>query len=174
MVALFVFEDGFIALQAGRGQLSHFNLSTPFYAGIYCLMALAAVAISVWTAYIGVLLYQQDLSALPPAYVWGIRWGFTLFVLFSLEGLIMGGRLSHSVGGPDGSGGLPVVNWSKTYGDLRVAHFMGMHALQIMPLLAYYVLKDVRLVLWIGLLYALLTTLSFVQALRGQPLFGFS
>ncbi|GAB2583138.1 hypothetical protein [Spirosoma areae] len=171
LIVLFGFEDGYIALQAARGQLSHFNLSTPWYAGLYRLMALAAVGISLWTAYIGLLFFQTDLPDLPPAYRWGIRLGIMLFVIFSMEGLAMGSRLTHTMGGPDGSPGLPVVNWSKTYGDLRIAHFMGMHALQVVPVLSFYVLKDVRATLMLGLVYGIGTTLLFILALQGKPLF---
>lgn len=170
LIALFTFEDLYVVVQAGRGQLSHFNVSTPGYAGLYGLMAVAAVAISVWTAYIGVLFFRADVPDLPPAYVWGIRLGIVIFVIFSMQGLAMGGRLTHTVGGPDGSPGLPVTNWSRTYGDLRIAHFMGMHALQVLPLLSFYLLRNVTLTVLVGLVYATITAAVFIQALQGKPL----
>ena len=46
--------------------------------------------------------------------------GCHLFVIFSFEGGLMASPLSHNVGAPDGGPGLPIVNWSKQYGDLRV------------------------------------------------------
>ena len=82
----------------------------------------------------------------------------------------MGARLSHTVGGADGSEGLPVVNWSKKYGDLRISHFLGMHALQIIPWLSFYVLKNTLLVVLVAIIYALITTAIFIQALQGKPL----
>lgn len=172
LIVLFGFEDLYITLQAGRGQLSHFNVSTPFYAGLYASMAVAAIGISVWTAYIGLIFFRRDFPDLPPAYLWGIRLGIALFVLFSMEGLVMGGRLTHTIGGADGSPGLPVLNWSRTFGDLRIAHFMGMHALQLLPLLSFYALKNVGAVLLAGLLYGLATLLLFVRAMQAKPLFN--
>ncbi|RIV23970.1 hypothetical protein DYU11_13485 [Fibrisoma montanum] len=171
LIVLFTFEDLFIALQAARGQLSHFNVSTPLFATLYGLMAAAAVGISLWTAYIALLFFQQDLPDLPRAYLWGIRLGLLLFIVFSMQGLSMGSRLTHTIGGADGSPGLPVVNWSRRYGDLRIAHFLGMHALQILPLLSFYVLKSVRATVIAALLYALVTTFVFWQAMQGRPLF---
>ncbi|MDX1957480.1 MAG: hypothetical protein SFU98_02850, partial [Leptospiraceae bacterium] len=42
IIILLGFEIIYIAIQAGRGQLSHFNLSSPFYSAMYSLMAIAA------------------------------------------------------------------------------------------------------------------------------------
>jgi hypothetical protein len=171
IILLLGFEIVYIAIQAGRGQLSHYNLSSPMYSALYSAMAIAAALVSVYTAYIAVLFFQAELPQLPAYYVWGIRAGLVLFVIFSLQGFAMGSRLTHTIGGPDGSAGLPVLHWSKTHGDLRIAHFLGMHALQIIPILSYYVLKNTKAVALVAVAYALVTLGVFVQALQGKPLF---
>ncbi|WP_266368741.1 hypothetical protein [Tellurirhabdus rosea] len=169
MIALFTFENAYILFQAARGQASHFNVSTPVYAVLYGMMGLAAVGISVWTGYIGVHFFTNPLTDLEPAYRWGIRLGIVLFVLFSLEGLAMGSRMAHSVGGPDGGEVLPLAGWNRNYGDLRIAHFFGMHALQVLPLVSYYLLTSVRASVLAALLYAVISTWLFVQAMQGKP-----
>ena len=170
VVVLLGFEIVYIAIQAQRGQLSHFNLSSPFYSLMYSLMALAATLVTVYTAYVTVLFFRNDFLSLPDYYVWAIRLGLIIFVVFSFQGFAMGSRLTHTIGGPDGSEGLPITNWSKTYGDLRIAHFLGMHALQIIPLLAFYALKNTKLVIGFALIYVAFTTFTFLQALQGKPL----
>jgi len=170
LVVLFTLENVYIVIQAGRAATSHFNQSTSFLASMWSLMALAAVGISVWTAIVGIGFFSNTFPELPAAYLWGIRLGLIVFVIFSLEGLVMGARLAHTVGAPDGGPGLPVVNWSTRHGDLRVAHFFGMHALQLLPLLGFYVVRDVVAMAIIGIIYGLLVVYIFVQALAGKPI----
>jgi len=170
-VILLGFEIFYIALQAGRGQMSHYNASTKLYSFLFALMGLAASAVTLYTAYIGVLFFHDDVVALPTYYLWSIRLGIILFVVFAFEGALMGSRQSHTIGAADGAdAGLPFLNWSKKFGDARVAHFVGMHALQVLPLLSLYVLKNVSLTILVGLLYAFLATFTLVQALKGRPL----
>jgi hypothetical protein len=90
---------------------------------------------------------------------------------------------AHSVGVPDGGPGMPFTGWSTTGGDLRIPHFVGIHAMQVLPLIAILlsqlgarvtVLRDARvrarLVRVSAATYAGLVGLVTWQALRGQPL----
>jgi NO-binding membrane sensor protein with MHYT domain len=87
-----------------------------------------------------------------------------------LEGFAMGSRLNHSVGAFNDNSNWLIVGWSKTVGDLRVAHFIGMHALQVMPILSYYLLKSNKLTIGLSILYGLLALATLVQAMQGKPL----
>jgi hypothetical protein len=173
VIIMLGFEIIYIGLQAGRGQLSHFNLTHPLYANLYVLMAAAATIVSLATAYIGWAFIQRDFPGLPDYYIWAIRIGIILFVIFSLEGFVMGSRMSHTIGGPDGGEGLPILNWSYKYGDPRIAHFIGMHALQVLPILSYYLLKNVKVTVGVGLAYGLLAVFTLIQALQAKPFYKF-
>ncbi|MES2616698.1 MAG: hypothetical protein V4613_02405 [Bacteroidota bacterium] len=170
VVVLWSFEIFYIAFQAGRGQLSHYNTSTQAYAYLYTLMALAATAVTLYTAYIGYLFFKFEFPNLPDYYVWGIRLGIIMFVIFSFEGFAMGARLNHSVGALNDNSNWFIVGWSKTVGDLRVSHFIGMHALQLLPLLSYFILKNTKLTIGLSIVYALLALFTLIQALQGRPL----
>ena len=85
------------------------------------------IAIGINTVAVGVVawLFFQELSVpLPAGYLWAIRLSLVIFIVASLQGYLMGGRLQHSVGGADGTLGLPFLNWSRSVGDLRVAHLL--------------------------------------------------
>jgi hypothetical protein len=169
VILLLGFELIYIAFQASRGELSHFNFNAPIYTVMYSLMGIAAVLITIYTAYIGFLFFTQSFPNLPPYYLWAIRMGIIIFVIFSFEGALMSSRASHSVGAINDNSNLLIVGWSKTVGDLRVAHFIGMHALQILPLLSFYILKNTKTTIILAVLYGLLATSTLVQALNGQP-----
>jgi hypothetical protein len=170
VIILLGFEIFYIALQASKGQLSHYNISTPVYAALYSMMALAASAVTIYTAYVGLLFFTNTFPDLPNYYLWAIRFGIILFVIFSFEGFAMGSRLNHSVGALNDNSSWFIIGWSKTVGDLRVAHFIGMHALQVLPVLSFYVFKNTKLTLALSLLYGLLALLTLIQALQGKPL----
>jgi hypothetical protein len=170
-IILLAFEIGYIAIQAGRGQLSHFNISSSFYGFMFSMMAVAITIVTLYTAYICVLFFKQDFPDLPSHFVWAIRFGILLFVVFAFEGFLMGSRMLHTIGGPDGGPGIPVLNWSSKFGDARVAHFVGMHALQVLPLLSFYVLKNTKITVIAIVLYIALAVFTLVQALNGRPVF---
>jgi hypothetical protein len=170
VVILLGFEIFYIAFQASKGQLSHYNVSTPVYSTLYSLMAIAASAVTLYTAYVGFLFLKYDFPNLSNDYLWAIRLGIILFVIFSFEGFAMGSRLNHSVGAWNDNSNWFILGWSKTVGDLRVSHFIGMHALQLLPMLSFYVLKNTKLTIGIAFVYGLLALVTLIQALQGKPL----
>jgi hypothetical protein len=172
IIILLGFEILYIAFQAGKGQLSHFNISSPTYSRLYSLMGLAATLVTLYTAYIGALFFTQSFSDLPLYYIWAIRLSILIFVIFSFQGFLMGSRMNHSVGALNDNSNWFIIGWSKTVGDLRVSHFIGMHALQVLPLLSFYIFKNTKATVIISVLYLLLATYTLAQALKGKPIFS--
>lgn len=173
MVAIFTIEMIIITGQAARGTTSHFNNSTPLDGMLFSIMGLSIMLNTLLAAYLLYLYFKAEID-LPASIVWGMRLGLILFLASSLEGGYMSAQIGHTVGAADGGAGLPVVNWSKTNGDLRIAHFVGMHAFQAVPLFAWTLekYKVKSSVLWtfcFAAAYFAFFTFVFVQALLGRP-----
>ena len=131
-VAMIV-EDTIIALQSLRGVRSHMNFTTPLDGALFGVMGVFILVNTLLAAWVLVMWCRTD-GGLPPAVVWGIRLGLVMLLAASVEGVRMVAHGSHTVGAADGGPGLAFVNWSTGHGDLRVAHFFALHALQIFPL----------------------------------------
>lgn len=172
VILVLLFENVYISIQAAKGELSHFNVSTAFYGSMFSLMGVAITIMTLWTAYIGVLFFVNKLPELPQSYKWGIRFGILTFVVFAFEGGIMATNLAHTVGALDGGPGLPLVNWSTEFGDLRIAHFTGMHALQVFPIVGFFIIRKVIIQLIFMFAYIAVCFAIMFQALSGNPLIG--
>ncbi|GAB2451569.1 hypothetical protein GCM10011375_37090 [Hymenobacter qilianensis] len=171
-------EIAAIFLQAARGTTSHFNNSSVFDALVFAAMGLF-IAINtlllVWALYL-MLRHRPFGSA---GYVWGMRLGLLLFLLGSAIGGAMIGQNAHTVGAPDGGAGLPVLGWSTRAGDLRAAHFLGLHALQALPLAGWLLARAMPSwktgaqtagIFAFAALYAGGVALLYWRALSGLPL----
>ncbi len=170
-------EMVWLIVQAARGTTSHFNTTTPLDAALFGVMGML---IAVNTLLVGALLiaFWTQPTGLPPLLLWGIRLGLLGFLLGSAVGPQMIANMAHTVGAPDGGPGLPFVNWSTVAGDLRVAHFLGLHALQVFPLVAAALLRlapsgsqwtNGALAGFI-VCYTGLAVWTYLHALAGQPL----
>jgi hypothetical protein len=176
MTVATVGEMGYIAAQAGRGVHSHFSVHTPFTALMYTLMGLGAVALVACVGIVGVLAWRDRAARFGPGLRLGVGLGFVLSagLTFVIAGYL-GGHGSHFVGTPSaGAAALPLLGWSLEVGDLRPAHFLALHAMQVLPLLGLWLDRRDRaspMLLWTAAAaYAGLTIGVFVQALMGLPL----
>jgi hypothetical protein len=173
VLAVLIFEQAYVVYRAARGEQSHFNYSSAQAIILYSLMGVAITILVIWTGYFTYLFFRRSFPELSASYVWGIRLGLLFFEIFSLGAHIMASSGGHTVGAPDGGTGLPFVNWSRQYGDLRIAHFFGMHAMQLLPLYGFYISKSSKATILVSLIYCVLVSLVFIQALMGKPLLGF-
>ncbi|MEP6596998.1 MAG: hypothetical protein ABJA71_13680 [Ginsengibacter sp.] len=171
IVISMLFENGIIALQAIRGERSHFNVTNGLNSMLFSLMGLFILVFTLTVVYAVYLFFRQKVFTIPPSYYWGIRMGLLFFIFFSLEGGLMLSLMSHTVGGSDGEPGLPLVNWSIKYGDLRISHFLGIHSLQLLPLAGYYIAGSKKQIILLSVIYFFVVMALLVQALSGIPLF---
>lgn len=173
MIAIFFIEMFLIVMQSARGTTSHFNRSTPFDSIVFIVMGTSIMANTFLVGYLLYAYFKAEI-VLPKTILWGMRLGLVIFLLGSIEGGYMSSQIGHSVGVADGGAGLPFVNWSTQGGDLRVAHFFGLHALQVIPIVAYLLERfkvsfATALTFVFAAIYFAFFSFLFVQALSGQP-----
>jgi hypothetical protein len=194
ILVMFALEFFAIVTQVFRGTTSHFNFSTPLNSFIFIgLMAVPIYILFISNIIIAVLLLRQKFES--PVLAWGIRLGFIITIIGLAEGFLMAQPTAlqmagwqngesitivgaHSVGVEDGGPGLPGLNWSTIGGDLRIGHFVGMHALQVLPFAAWFISRRHRLttrqqvqLVWTAALgYVGLVVLVTWQALRAEPI----
>lgn len=178
ITVVFALEQASVFLQAARATTSHFNVRDPFDAAVFTLMGLMIV-VNTALVLVALVLFFLRTEPLAPAYLWGIRLGIVLFVAAGLEGFAMTANMGHTVGAADGGPGLPVLGWSTRAGDLRIAHSLGLHALQVLPFVGHALSsrragaagrRSVAYLWAFAALYAAAFTLLFWQAALGRPL----
>lgn len=133
VVGTSLFEVAYISVQAALGEPSHYHVSDPLHAAMFVAMAVAAVLLTGTQA---VLAWQ--IAAHQPCRPWPLATqaavaGLMLtFLLSTASGFMLGAQQ------PPAGVGLPILGWHLGAhpggGDLRPAHFLGVHAQQLIPL----------------------------------------
>lgn len=175
-------EIFYIAFQSARGRASHFNNQTAWEAFAYTvIMGGAAVVLVVTTSIVGVLIWRHAKASARQHK--GLYWGASLgLFLGGMATLITASAMAsgqiagpgHWVGGiRTDVGGLPILGWSTTGGDLRVPHFFATHLMQALPLAGLLAdrlwASKATWIVWLASVVGLVVVvLTFVQAVNGQ------
>lgn len=173
---LMLIENIAISTQAWRGVLSHYNNNTAFDSILFGIMGLAIGLFTIIVFWFFVKSFSPKLEY-STAMKWSFRIAWFAFLYASAVGGSMIAQNAHTVGVADGGAGIPFFNWSTEGGDLRVAHFFGLHAIQVIPLVSYFISKKIKgkaLTTSLSIVFALLylgwIVFTFYQAKAGQPL----
>jgi hypothetical protein len=135
LVLTSLFEVVYISFQASKASASHYNVSDPFHAFMFGVMGLAAIGLTASQAWLAWEIWKEQHGSNMPAETLGVVIGLTLtFVLSTISGFMLGGNQ------PPAGQGLPIVGWH-LYKDIRPAHFLGVHAQQLIPLLGLIAAK---------------------------------
>ena len=187
-----IVELSAIITQVLRGTTSHFNTSSPFNHVMFWITTSAIVPVAVAIVILFVMLLRE--KRLPPVLGASLRWAMFLTIIGFVPAVLMilPDHLQdaitcyrqfdgHTVGFAEGGPGIPWLGWSTVAGDLRIAHFVGIHALQIMPIVGVSIvallpkLKPTRqeTLVWIFALYYLTAiVLLTLQALSAESFFA--
>jgi hypothetical protein len=167
----------FLAIQAWRTQAQMTGQVDSMMSQLTTGMILISTVVTIWV--FALFCRPMERSHITDsAMIAAIRFSLVIFLVGNAIGGYMLGRGSHTVGASDGGPGLPFVNWSTIAGDLRISHFLAIHAIQALPLFAYLLAQwpglSLRKRKWavagasIG--FSLIVLGTFVEAAMGRPL----
>jgi len=131
-----VVEMLIIVVQGARGVQSHFNINSPLDGILFGVMGLL-IGLNTLAVVLVLFFYLFNKYEMDFVYLTGVRIGLLVFLIGSVVGGMIISNQGVAIGVENGGEGLPFLNWSTKGGDLRAAHFIGLHGLQIFPLFAW-------------------------------------
>jgi hypothetical protein len=131
LVATASFEVAYIVLQAALGQASHYNSSSPLHVAMYSAMGAAAIALTLTQPLLAYEIARHAGPVRGDAARASVVAGLVLTCALGACSGMMLGPLQ-----PPAGVGLPGLGW-QLGGDLRPAHFLGLHAQQLVPLAGF-------------------------------------
>ncbi|WP_189608069.1 hypothetical protein [Saccharospirillum salsuginis] len=180
LVTAALFEVLYITLQGALAQASHFNESDALHSFLYSLMGLGAVMLALMVGWQAVEIAGHRKPRLPIVLHWSIAWGLLLTaVLTIIAGFTISTYQSPIIGLPRSEAdGIWLFGWATNSGDLRVAHFLGTHAMHIIPTTTWLLIRisTNKAGLWLG--FTLLTfiaawVVTYLSALAGSSFLPF-
>ena len=168
-----------ITTAAAAETTSHFNVSAPAATAVWSAMVCFTV---LWfTTMVLTVMFLRSPGVdqvMKRAFTWGLVVSIAgMGVAFFMTGPtpeqltdFQGVAGANTVGSEDGGPGIPLFGWSTVAGDLRAPHFVGLHALQLIPLAVFFLRTKISVtgVDFLGGGYLIVVGLLTAQALAGQ------
>jgi hypothetical protein len=188
-VGVIFVELACIGLQAGRGVASHFNYATAFDRVVFTVMGVGTGGLFLGFALIVVGLVRKPgpgtasvavMIAMAYAMLGGLAGVAMVMPTAAQAALLEQGVRPEVIGshlvGAASQAKVPFFGWDMSAGDWRVPHFLGLHALQMIPFIAWLAMHRERVgayrAVWFGALgYGLIFAWSILQTLAGRSLF---
>lgn len=138
-----LFEVGLITMQTWRGVPSHFNFETPFDSLVFSAMGVLVTIVLVAIAVLTVLAFTSLRAA--PSLALAFRVGMVLLVVGNLLGaaIIAVGVPAAAAGDADAVFG-PAGVVIGEHGILKSPHGIALHAVQVLPVLAWFAVRYSR------------------------------
>jgi hypothetical protein len=185
-----------LLIQATRARPMHFNYTTPLDSALWITMTVGIF--TMFAAFVVLLIAVWRGVRQQPVIAWAVRIGMVITAVgLMTPNLSAGPNASqlkaaqanqpnillgaHTIGSssatPDAEPGLPLIGWNTQHGDIRIGHFIGLHALQLIPLFGIWLSRrklsqnrQLALLWTAGFGYFGLMLLTTWQALRGQSI----
>jgi hypothetical protein len=163
-------QTSIVLLQSSRGVSSFYNQNTPFdklVFGFQTANNVVFILIMVVTTY---LFYFQKKNSKSQHFTWGIRMGMMIFLIGLLIGVYLMKLNSHAIGTNEKLLNQAILDKSK-HGNFKIPFFLGIHGLQIIPLLSYYFFQNKKQVVNFTFLYFIMMVVFFFMAIINLKIF---
>jgi hypothetical protein len=186
-----------LLIQAIRARPMHFNYTTPLDSALWITMTIGIF--TMFAAFVVLLIAVWRGVRQQPVIAWAVKIGMVITAIGLITPNLSAGPNeaqlkaaqanqpnilfgAHTIGSssaiPDAEPGLPLIGWNTKHGDIRIGHFIGLHALQLIPLFGVWLSKrrllnqnrQLALLGTVGFGYFGVMLLTTWQALRGQSI----
>ena len=157
-------QSTFVLINSIRGLPSFYNPETPFdkmMFGIQTINNIIFIVLMIVTTY---LFYFQKKNSKSQHFTWAIRMGMLIFLVGLFIGVYMMLLNNHAI--------VDTIKLkNEKQGNFKVPFFLGIHGLQIIPLLSYYFFQNKKQVINFTLLYFIMLVVFFVMAVLNIRIF---
>jgi hypothetical protein len=164
-----ILQTSIVLFQSIRGVSAFYNQNTPFdnlVFGFQSVNNIIFILLMLVTTY---LFYFQKKNSKSQHFTWGIRMGMIIFLIGLFIGVYM--SIVNKNIYVNNNAILEKITLNKKQINLKIPFFLGIHGLQIIPILSYYFFQSKKQVVNFTLLYFIMIVLFLFMAAINLTIF---